>query len=378
VKALQKKPDDRFASAEEFRHAIDDALRESGHYFRQSEVRRLMESLFSDVQERQREVLDECLAAAAAMEPQPDPSTASRKREQHSPDAFDGGSESDLEIPNLGLGYEGETTTPSSALRSPLVTAEDEDRVAVEEKGPPRKERTPTPLPQEAAQAATVAELPTPELAEATAEPTLQVGDDERPWLRIAAALAAILLIAVLGVFWATGAFTPEPSPSVVSVQTHTEAVPAPSPDEPSAQDPPAAPVETPSPTSVDAPTPAPNDRVTKPERRRRTRPTKTRPRRDKSRADDKVATPAPTPTPPPDKPPDVAPKQTARLTLETVPWTTVYLGGKKLGETPIINVAIPAGEVTLTLVNPGKNIRQDYFLKAAPGKTYRKRLKLD
>ena len=60
------------------------------------------------------------------------------------------------------------------------------------------------------------------------------------------------------------------------------------------------------------------------------------------------------------------------------MPWSVVYLGKKRLGETPLVNVPVPAGDLELLLVNPDKDIRQPYFLKAVAGESYRKRLKLD
>lgn len=75
---------------------------------------------------------------------------------------------------------------------------------------------------------------------------------------------------------------------------------------------------------------------------------------------------------------PDVTDQATAKLTLDTVPWTTVYLGKKRLGDTPLVDVVIPAGEVELLLVNPEFDIRQPYLVKAKAGARLRKKLKLD
>jgi hypothetical protein len=55
-----------------------------------------------------------------------------------------------------------------------------------------------------------------------------------------------------------------------------------------------------------------------------------------------------------------------------------VYLGGKRLGETPLVNVALPTGQVELLLVNEERGTRQPYFLQAEPGQRYKKKLKLD
>jgi serine/threonine-protein kinase len=88
---------------------------------------------------------------------------------------------------------------------------------------------------------------------------------------------------------------------------------------------------------------------------------------------------PPPTTTPPPPKD-ETTPKRAVEeglLTLETVPWTTVFLGGKKLGDTPLIGMKVPAGEITLLLVNDVEGIRQEYVVVVRPGQTTKKRLGL-
>ncbi len=54
-----------------------------------------------------------------------------------------------------------------------------------------------------------------------------------------------------------------------------------------------------------------------------------------------------------------------------------MFLNGKKLGNTPLVNVSVPAGELTLRLKNADEGIDQSYFLLIQPGKTRRKRLGL-
>ncbi len=49
--------------------------------------------------------------------------------------------------------------------------------------------------------------------------------------------------------------------------------------------------------------------------------------------------------------------KAPGRLRLATMPWTTIYLGKRKLGVTPIVDLKLPPGRHTLRAVNPGKNI---------------------
>jgi hypothetical protein len=65
-------------------------------------------------------------------------------------------------------------------------------------------------------------------------------------------------------------------------------------------------------------------------------------------------------------------------LTLDTVPWTVVYLGKRKLGETPLNKVPVPAGALELLLVNPEANVRETYIANVKPGAEYRARLDLN
>ena len=44
--------------------------------------------------------------------------------------------------------------------------------------------------------------------------------------------------------------------------------------------------------------------------------------------------------------------ESTGKLTLKTTPWTTVYLGKRRLGDTPLVNHVLPAGRHTLRLVS--------------------------
>ena len=103
-----------------------------------------------------------------------------------------------------------------------------------------------------------------------------------------------------------------EPTPPVVETEDPVEVADPTEPTEPT------EPAETP--TEVAAPT---TPRTTT-RRRRRTRPAPT--------------TPA------------VAETGTGRLFLDTNPWSTVRLGQRNLGQTPIVNAEVPAGRSTLVL----------------------------
>ncbi|WNG16496.1 serine/threonine-protein kinase [Cystobacter fuscus] len=65
------------------------------------------------------------------------------------------------------------------------------------------------------------------------------------------------------------------------------------------------------------------------------------------------------------------------RLTLDTKPWTYVYLRGRKLGDTPLIEVPLPAGRHQLKLVNEGKNLSTVIEVEIRAGQTTSKKLQL-
>jgi len=77
---------------------------------------------------------------------------------------------------------------------------------------------------------------------------------------------------------------------------------------------------------------------------------------------------------PPPKKKPVEAP---GKLTLKTTPWSTVYLGKKKLGDTPLLNVPLPPGKHTLRLVNPDTNAENSIEVEIKSNETTVKKLML-
>jgi len=74
---------------------------------------------------------------------------------------------------------------------------------------------------------------------------------------------------------------------------------------------------------------------------------------------------------------PKPAAKARGQLTLDTSPYTEVFLNGKKLGDTPLVNLPLPAGLQVLQLVNDDKKIRRSIEVEILPGKTVVKKLKL-
>jgi serine/threonine-protein kinase len=70
--------------------------------------------------------------------------------------------------------------------------------------------------------------------------------------------------------------------------------------------------------------------------------------------------------TPAPTRPPSNAREERPRarpssgwLTVRTLPYSDVYLGGRKLGTTPFANIELPAGTHTLVFKNPDKGVRK-------------------
>jgi serine/threonine-protein kinase len=62
-------------------------------------------------------------------------------------------------------------------------------------------------------------------------------------------------------------------------------------------------------------------------------------------------------------------------LTLDTIPWSNVALGNRRLGTTPLIRFRLPAGEHNLTLTNPEQGIRSTYRVVVQPGQTTARRI---
>lgn len=68
-------------------------------------------------------------------------------------------------------------------------------------------------------------------------------------------------------------------------------------------------------------------------------------------------------------------PAEMGYLTIDTYPWTKVSVGGRVLGNTPLVRVPIAAGTHLLTLENPDDNVRQTTMVVVKPGETISKRL---
>ncbi|MBE2251274.1 MAG: serine/threonine protein kinase [Myxococcus sp.] len=88
---------------------------------------------------------------------------------------------------------------------------------------------------------------------------------------------------------------------------------------------------------------------------------------------------------PPTERPPPIVaarpttPKPAAqgKLTLKTSPWTTVYLGTQRLGDTPLLAVPLPSGKQVLRLVNPEAGLESTIEVDIKPGETTVTKLRL-
>lgn len=174
-------------------------------------------------------------------------------------------------------------------------------------------------------------------------------GAPRRPGLLVAIAIVAVLLLA--GGLWAL--WPVAPSPVVVAV---------------------AAP-EAKAPEKAVAP-PAPEPEVAAPEGK--TAAEAVAP----SAPEPEVAAPPEAPTPTVEAPPGARPTTRprvlrGRLTLDTSPWTEVYLKGRKLGDTPLVDFSLPVGIHVLTVVNEQKGVRRAIEVEVQAGRTTVKKLKL-
>ena len=72
------------------------------------------------------------------------------------------------------------------------------------------------------------------------------------------------------------------------------------------------------------------------------------------------------------------APAETGLLNLDSSPWSIVSLGGRVLGQTPIVGAALPVGSHTLVLSNPEQGLKTTYQVNITAGHTTARRVGLD
>ena len=144
--------------------------------------------------------------------------------------------------------------------------------------------------------------------------------------------LSALAVVTVIGAIWKV---------ELASVPAPVAPPPAPAAEKP-AEEPPARPTEEPPTGPPKRPRKSAKLRIT-------TAPKPPPPRTE----------PAPRPEPPPPAAPEPV-RQSGRLTLDARPWANVYLGATFLGPTPLVERVVPAGRVTLRLVDPVSGRSQD------------------
>ena len=66
------------------------------------------------------------------------------------------------------------------------------------------------------------------------------------------------------------------------------------------------------------------------------------------------------------------------RLNLDTTPWAIVSEGGRVLGQTPLVGVALSAGTHTLVLSNPEQGLKTAYQVTISAGQVTSRRIGLD
>ncbi len=64
------------------------------------------------------------------------------------------------------------------------------------------------------------------------------------------------------------------------------------------------------------------------------------------------------------------ASKAPGKLSVQTRPWSTVYINGRKIKNTPIVNHSLKPGTYTVKLENPKYNIERTFRVKIRPGAT--------
>jgi len=65
-------------------------------------------------------------------------------------------------------------------------------------------------------------------------------------------------------------------------------------------------------------------------------------------------------------------------LTIDTSPWSQVSVGGRVLGQTPLIGVKLPSGNQVLSLKNPEQGIETSYPVTIENGKTTVRRIGIE
>jgi hypothetical protein len=69
--------------------------------------------------------------------------------------------------------------------------------------------------------------------------------------------------------------------------------------------------------------------------------------------------------------------RPTGYLNLLTTPWATIYHGRRRLGNTPLVKVRLPAGRIKLRAVNRAARINATFYVNVKRGRVARRSLTL-
>jgi len=64
-------------------------------------------------------------------------------------------------------------------------------------------------------------------------------------------------------------------------------------------------------------------------------------------------------------------------LTFDARPWCQVSIDGRSIGQTPIVNRSLPAGQHRIRCVNPDLGVTRNVTVTISPGETTRQRINL-
>ena len=436
LKALQKNRDERFKSAEEMRNALEDALQAGGHRYRPSDGKALMRDLFADVIDKQRAILEATLNHPVEDDGEGNDNEEDDKNSDDSQSdlrmpqlGVNIGSQSDSTTPSALrrsplVTAEGDAAPPQqrALLTKPMVASRTPTPATASGRAVPPAARAATndarvERHDELREAAALLAPPlTADEATATGVPVFA---GERPRRRsvlvpiMAALMGVVLAVGVVAVLRSfddndhdddqgltisddddgTGTGTG----TVVAGGDAAKRPPLSDGDDPSTIDG-AAPGDDPDGAKLEMDIDG-NDVVATPPD-----PAQVIANADDDTVDDtndgandgtnveedpaddvvqkttrrvrRVRRPPPRPEVSEDVRDEVV-AETGYLTLDTVPWTTVYLGKKKLGETPLVKVSVPAGNVELTLINSAEGVKEAYVARVKPGAIFRTRLDL-
>jgi serine/threonine protein kinase len=67
---------------------------------------------------------------------------------------------------------------------------------------------------------------------------------------------------------------------------------------------------------------------------------------------------------------------RTGLLRLDTVPWSVIYLGKRKLGITPLMGIKLPAGKHRLTAINKDLGLKKTFSITIRPDRTTTRQIK--